>query len=39
MQRTAFGNEVRPGRPMDRTIDTTATEKRRVGGVDDGVNA
>ena len=39
MQRAAFGQQLRPGRAMDRAIDATAAEQRRIGGVDDGVNA
>ena len=34
----AFGQKRRPGRPMDRAIDTTTTEQRRICRVDDGVN-
>jgi hypothetical protein len=39
MERAAFGQQFGPGRAMDRTIDAAAAEQRRVGGVDDGVNA
>ena len=39
MQRTAFGQQLRPRGPMNRAIDPTAAEQRRFGGVDDGVNA
>ena len=39
MQRAAFGKKLRPGRAMDRAVDATTPEQRRVGGVDDGVNA
>jgi len=39
MERSAFHQQLRPGRPVDRTIDTPAAKQRGVGGVDDGVNA
>ena len=39
MKRAAFGEQLRPGGAMDRAIDAAAAEQRRVGGVDDGVNA
>jgi len=39
VQGAAFGEKLRPGRAMDCAIDATAAEQRRVGGVDDGVNA
>ena len=39
VQHAAFKNKLRPRGPMDRTIDTTAAQQRRIGGVDDGVNA
>jgi hypothetical protein len=39
LQRTAFGQQFRPRGPMDRAIDPAAAEQRRIGGVDDGVNA
>ena len=39
VQRAAFGQQLRPGRAMDRAIDAAAAEQRRVRGVDDGVNA
>ena len=39
MERAAFGQQLRPGRAMDRAIDPAAAQQRRVGGVDDGVNA
>jgi len=39
VQRTAFRQKLRPGRAVDRTIDAAAAEQRRIGGVDDGVNA
>ena len=38
-ERAAFGQELRPGGAMDRTIDAAAAEQRTVRGVDDGVNA
>jgi hypothetical protein len=39
LQGAAFGEKLRPGRAMDGAIDATAAEQRRVGGVDDGVDA
>jgi hypothetical protein len=39
MEGAAFGQQVRPGRAMDRAIDAASAEQRGVGGVDDGVNA
>ena len=39
MKRAAFGQEVRPRRAMDRTIDTAPAEQRRIRRVDDRVNA
>ena len=39
MEVAAFGKKLRPGRAMDRAVDATAAEQRRVRGVDDGVNA
>ena len=39
MEAPAFGQQLRPGRPMDRTIDAAPAQRRRIGGVDDGVNA
>jgi hypothetical protein len=39
MQRTAFGQQLRPRGPMNRAIDPTAAQQRRISGVDDGVNA
>jgi hypothetical protein len=38
-QRAAFGNKLRASHAMNRTVDATASEKRAIGGVDDGVNA
>jgi hypothetical protein len=35
----AFGQQLRTGRIVDCTINTAATKQRRIGGVDDGVNA
>jgi hypothetical protein len=35
----AFGQQLRPGRIVDRTVDTATAKQRRVGGVDDGINA
>ena len=39
MERTALGQKLRPGRPMDRAIDAATSEQGHVRGVDDGVNA
>ena len=39
MKRAAFGEKLRPGRAMDRTIHAAPAEQRPIGGVDDGVNA
>ena len=38
-KRAAFGKQLGTGGPMNRTIDAATTEQRRIGGVDDGVNA
>ena len=34
----AFGEEIRPRRAMNGTVDATAAEQCRVGGVNDGVH-
>ena len=39
MERAAFGQQLGPGRAMDRAIDAAAAEQRGIRGVDDGVNA
>jgi hypothetical protein len=39
MERAAFGKKLRSGRAMNRAVDATTAEQRRVRGVDDGVNA
>ena len=39
VERAAFGKKLRPGGAMDRAVDAAAAEQRRIGGVDDGVNA
>ncbi|MEA2863001.1 MAG: hypothetical protein QOC84_957 [Bradyrhizobium sp.] len=39
MEGAAFGEKLRPGGAMDRTIHPAPAEQRRIGGVDDGVNA
>jgi hypothetical protein len=39
VERPAFGQQLRPGRVMDRTIDAAPAEQRRIRRVDDGVNA
>jgi hypothetical protein len=39
MEGAAFGQQFRPGRTMDRTIDTATAEQRRIRRVDDRVNA
>jgi hypothetical protein len=38
-ERAAFGEQLGSCRAMDCAIDTAAAQQRRVGGVDDGVNA
>jgi hypothetical protein len=38
-QCAAFGNQLRAGRAMDRTIDAAAAQQRAIGRVDDRVNA
>ena len=37
-QPAAVLDELRPGRTVDRSVDTSTAEQRRVGGVDDGVD-
>ena len=39
VQRPAFGQQLRPGSAMDRAIDAAPAKERRIGRVDDGVNA
>src|SRR5262249_35655215 len=39
VERSAFGQQVRPGRAMNGAINATTAEKGRIGRVDDGVNA
>ncbi len=39
MQTAAFGQKLWPSRPVDRAIDAAPAKKRRISGVDDGVNA
>ena len=39
VEHAAFGEKLGPGRPMDRAIDAAPAKERRIGGVDDGVNA
>ena len=39
MERAAFGQQLGPGRAMDRAIHPATAEQRGVRGVDDGVNA
>ncbi len=39
IQHAAFDRELRPGCAMNRAVDAAAAEQRRIGGVDDGVNA
>ena len=34
----ALGQQVRPGRAMNRTVDATTTEQRAIGGIHDGVD-
>jgi hypothetical protein len=38
-QRTAFGQKLGAGGTMDRAVDATPSQQRRICGVDDGVNA
>ena len=38
-QRAALGKQFGPRRPVDRAIDAAPAKERRIGGVDDGVNA
>jgi hypothetical protein len=35
----AFVEQFRPGRTMDRAVHAAAAEQRRIGGVDNGINA
>src|SRR3954451_3677254 len=35
---TAFSQQLRPGRAMNRAVDTAAAEQRFIRSVDDGVN-
>src|SRR5258708_6346891 len=37
-EQTAFGEQLRTGGTMDRTVDTSSAEEGRIGGVDDGVD-
>lgn len=39
VQRAAFGNKFGAGRAVDGAIDATAAQQRRIGRVDDRVNA
>jgi hypothetical protein len=39
IQHAAFDGELGPGRAMNRAVNTAAAQQRRIGGVDDGVNA
>ena len=39
MERAAFGQQLRPGRTMDRAVDATTAKQRGVGSVDDGIDA
>jgi hypothetical protein len=39
IERAAFRKQLRPGRPMDRTIHAATAKQRTVRGVDDSVNA
>jgi hypothetical protein len=36
---TTFGEQFGPGGPVNRTVNATAAEQRRIRGVDDRVNA
>ena len=39
MKRAAFPEQFRPGCPVDRPINAASTEQRRIGGVDNGIDA
>jgi hypothetical protein len=39
IKRAAFGEQLGSCGAMDRAIDAAAAQQRRIGGVDDGVNA
>ena len=39
MERVAFRQQLRAGRPVDRTVHAAAAEQRTIRGVDDSVNA
>ena len=39
VQCAAFGKQFGPRGPMDRAIDAAPAKERRIGGVDDGINA
>ncbi len=39
IQHAAFDGELRTRRAMDRAVNTASAKQRRIGGVDDGVNA
>jgi len=39
MKRAAFGKQFGTGAAMDRAVNAAAAEQRRIGSVDDGVNA
>lgn len=39
VQHTAFGKQFGAGGTMDRAVNPAPTKQRRIGGVDDGVNA
>jgi hypothetical protein len=39
MEGAAFGEQLRPGGAMDRTVDAASAKQRTIRGVDDGVNA
>jgi hypothetical protein len=38
MQRDALGQQLRPGRAMDRSVDAASAAQARVGRVDDGID-
>ena len=39
IERAALGEQFGPGGAMDRAVNAAPAEQRRIGGVDDGVNA
>jgi hypothetical protein len=39
MEHPAFGEQFRPRGSVNRTVNSAPAQQRRIGGVDDGVNA